>query len=176
MRWLFVLALSLSSLGWAGDMLGGLGASTRFSEDSKKNLDVQTAPLVFMGTFVDSWLFLGEFLTFKDSTSEGALTVRNRQYELSFYASYFIEYQRDRILNPYIIGGLGFFKNHLEYSLGGAKSKSSSSLEPIVKGGAGIWSDISNVISISIEGKGLLSKKINPKLTPEISLRLFFHF
>ncbi len=74
-------------------------------------------------------------------------------------------------MNPYVIAGLGAYKNFVEYDFAGTKRKDSSVWEPVVKLGGGVWSEVSKKFIVNFEGKGMYSKKLNPELTFEVTAR-----
>lgn len=164
----FIFLLALVS---EAQIVSLFGANARFADDSTQEFNLQVPLLIAGGYKNNSWIYLGELQYFKDSSKEGGLTIENKQYEVTAYVAYIIDYQQDRLLNPYVIAGLGGYKNFLEYNFGTATSKDSSVWETVLKVGGGLWSEISNRFVVNLEGKALYSDKFNPELTYELTLR-----
>jgi hypothetical protein len=167
---ILVFFLIISSVSDA-QVVSLFGVGARFAEDSTCEFNFQ-APLLIAGGYKNtSWLYLGEIQYLKDSSKEGSLSVENKQYEVTGYVGYLIDYQQDRIINPYVIAGLGAYKNFLEYNFGATTSRDSSVWETILKVGGGLWSEISSRFVLNLEGKALYSSRLNPELTYELTLR-----
>lgn len=170
-----IFFLTISSVSDA-QIVSLFGAGARFAEDSTREFNLQVPLLIAGGYKNNSWLYLGEIQYLKDSSKEGSLSIENKQYEVTGYVGYLIDYQQDRVLNPYVIVGLGAYKNFLEYNFGTATSKDSSVWETILKAGGGLWSEISSRFILNLEGKALYSDKLNPELTYELTLRAGLQF
>lgn len=150
---------------------GLLGAEARFTEDSTREFELEVPMLIAGGYKADRWVFMGEALHYKDASKEGSLSIENKHLEITGYAAFFVDYEADRIMNPYVIAGLGAYKNFVEYDFAGTKRKDSSVWEPVVKLGGGVWSEVSKKFIVNFEGKGMYSKKLNPELTFEVTAR-----
>jgi opacity protein-like surface antigen len=148
-----------------------MGANGRIVKDTTGEFELQVPMLIAGGYKHAPWMFMGDLTYHKDTSAEGGLSIENKQYEFTLSAAYFVDYEDERFLNPYVTVGLGAFKSHLKYDFSGASRKEDSLWEPILKVGGGVWAEVSRHFVINIEGKGIYSDKINPKLTFETSLR-----
>lgn len=170
------LILLMGSFSQAGLFLG-IGAQTRYLQSENSNWELKFPMSFFSGYESTPWYFLGEGQYYKSQTSSGSiLGVRTKHYEASAYVMRLIFAETSRIINPYLIGGVGLYQDRVQITFSGSRQSDSSKLYTTLKAGAGLLADFISHGFCMVEAKAMYSEPYSPDLIFGVDLRLGYRF
>lgn len=176
LRLLIAILFLLPNLSLAETFVG-LGGSARFVKDEENNFKTKFPLLLYGGYKILPWAFALETLYYSDKSSSGAsFHMEYEHYEVSTYVMKFFNYEDARAINPYAVGGLGFFQERLETVFMGNQSRDKSDINAIIKAGVGAWAGLGERGFINLEVKGLYSKDLSPEFIFDFVARAGLEF
>jgi hypothetical protein len=174
---ILILILVFSGFAARAEIFAGAGVQTRLLQDEESIWKLKFPLTIFGGYEFKPWAVFGEGQYFKQSDSSGSiLNVSVDHYEFTAYGLKFFSFEDGRVVNPYLIGGLGVMQEKVKTTFAGSSETDKSQLYMTIKAGGGLWMQFLSRGFCMVEGKMMYSNPYSPDLIFALDLRAGYTF